>query len=467
MQPTPTIEDVAAYIRVSHEEQKLHGLSLDAQVQRLTEYAAAHGLRIVAWYRDEGVSGRKLIRNRPELQRMIRDAQKHLFQRIIFIKLDRFFRSVAEYHECMKLIEPVTWTATEEKYDMATASGRAFVNMKLTIAELEADQTGERIRLVNDYKVKSGQPLYGSHSLPFCYQVEQVPGSREKRIVKRDAEIMEDLIAFYMENRSIRKTMQYINRKYNKHLWHESISRLLRNELIAGAYRGNPQYCEPYVTREQFDELQRLVAYEPRSGTNEYHYIFSGMFICPECGRHMSGVLIHSKKRDRFGNKYAYRYYRCNFAYRGETCSCKHAISERKAERFMMEGLVTIIARKKSLAMQMQAQREQQQTADVNALRAELDRLNYAWQKGRIRTVEEYDRRYDELAAQIAAAEAPRPDLLTEDYSSLDAFLDEQWKATYVTLDNEHKRAFWRSFIKAIHPLYDPQFTAIRDIDFL
>lgn len=164
---TRKIVRVAAYVRVSTQEQKLHGLSLDAQKQKLQEYADKHGLKIVEWYLDEGVSGRKLIKRRPELQRMIRDAEAGKFDRIIFIKLDRFFRSVAEYHECMKRIDPVLWTATEEKYDLTTANGRAFVNMKLTIAELEADQTGERIDMVNEFKVKTGQPLSGSVKFPW------------------------------------------------------------------------------------------------------------------------------------------------------------------------------------------------------------------------------------------------------------------------------------------------------------
>ena len=143
-------ELVAAYVRVSTQEQKLHGLSLDAQKMKLTEYAEKNNMRIVGWYVDEGVSGRKLIRNRPELQRMIHDAEDGKFQRIIFIKLDRFFQSVAEYHECMKRIAPVVWTTTEEEYDLTTANGRAFVNMKLTIAELEADQTMERECVSNE-----------------------------------------------------------------------------------------------------------------------------------------------------------------------------------------------------------------------------------------------------------------------------------------------------------------------------
>ena len=151
---------IACYIRVSSQEQKLHGLSLDSQRDVLRRYAEKHGLKIVEWYEDEGVSGRKLIRRRPALQRMLNDAKAGKFDRIIFIKLDRYFRSVAEYYECQKILEAnkVTWTATEEKYDLTTANGRYWVTQKLAMAEYEADQTGERINLVNEYKIRTGQP---------------------------------------------------------------------------------------------------------------------------------------------------------------------------------------------------------------------------------------------------------------------------------------------------------------------
>jgi DNA invertase Pin-like site-specific DNA recombinase len=139
---TQYIEEVAAYVRVSTTEQKLHGLSIESQKQKLVEYAENHNMKIVEWYIDEGVSGRKPIAKRPELQRMVLDAEQGHFRRIIFIKLDRLFRSLAEYPEAMKRIDPVIWTATEDKSDLSTANGRAFVNMKLTVEELEADTGG-------------------------------------------------------------------------------------------------------------------------------------------------------------------------------------------------------------------------------------------------------------------------------------------------------------------------------------
>ena len=58
---TSYIEEVAAYVRVSTTEQKMHGISIDAQKQKLKEYAENHNMKIVEWYIDEGVSGRKPI----------------------------------------------------------------------------------------------------------------------------------------------------------------------------------------------------------------------------------------------------------------------------------------------------------------------------------------------------------------------------------------------------------------------
>jgi predicted site-specific integrase-resolvase len=46
------------YIRVSTADQAEHGVSLDAQAERLTAYAKAAGLSVTAVLREEGVTGR-------------------------------------------------------------------------------------------------------------------------------------------------------------------------------------------------------------------------------------------------------------------------------------------------------------------------------------------------------------------------------------------------------------------------
>ena len=209
---------IACYIRVSSQEQKLHGLSLDAQRDALLRYAEKHGLKIVEWYEDEGVSGRKLIRRRPALQRMLNDAKAGKFDRIIFIKLDRYFRSVAEYYECQKILETnkVTWTATEEKYDLTTANGRYWVTQKLAMAEYEADQTGERISLVNEYKIRTGQPLTGAQSLGLAFTVgrDEVTGLKNVIPDPETKELVADLISHFLVHQSVAGTVSHINNKY-------------------------------------------------------------------------------------------------------------------------------------------------------------------------------------------------------------------------------------------------------------
>ena len=265
----------------------------------IKEYAEKHGLKIVEWYMDEGVSGRKRIRNRPELQRMIRDAEAGKFDRIIFIKLDRFFRSVAEYHECMKRIGPVIWTATEEKYDLSTANGRAFVNMKLTICELEADQTGERIDIVNEYKVKTGQPLSGS--MKFCWTIVQV-GER-KRIIKNPetADIMEDLLHHIWTHQSKAATLKYTNSKYDMDMSYDSLSKLLKNTWLYGEYRGNPNYLaeqDRYMTKEDYLKMQEFISRQVKDNAPVRDYIFSGLIKCPCCGKNMKGAAGCSQNRE-------------------------------------------------------------------------------------------------------------------------------------------------------------------------
>ena len=335
-------ERVAAYIRVSTQEQKLHGISLDAQRAKLREFAEKNNMRIVGWYEDEGVSGRKLIRNRPELQRMIQDAEQGKFDRIIFIKLDRFFRSVAEYHECMKRISPVIWTTTEEEYDLTTANGRMLVNMKLTIAELEADQTGERIRIVNEYKVSTGQPLVGTGNLPFGFMVVKDETTGRKRVVHNPDEepILHDIINHYMTHQSKKKALTRLHALYHISMSHEALSRLLENPMLYGSYRDNPAYCEPYIDKETFDKMQDIIKRNIKENTTENRaYLFSGLIRCPHCGRLMKGHIKHKKSKSKKGHILQYKKYRCPIHYGNNSCPFGKVVNESVLERLMLANI--------------------------------------------------------------------------------------------------------------------------------
>ena len=74
----------AAYVRVSHEEQKKHGYSVEAQKTGLQKYANENGYIIVDWYIDEAKSARKKTGKRKEFLRLLEDAKDNKFELIIF-----------------------------------------------------------------------------------------------------------------------------------------------------------------------------------------------------------------------------------------------------------------------------------------------------------------------------------------------------------------------------------------------
>lgn len=444
------VELVAAYVRVSTTEQKLHGLSLDAQKMKLSEYAEKNNMRIVEWYVDEGVSARKLIKNRPELQRMIQDAEKGLFERIIFIKLDRFFRSVAEYHECMKRISPVVWTTTEEEYDLTTANGRMLVNMKLTIAEMEADMAGERVDIVNEYKVSTGQPITGSQ--PFGFTIGTNKDTGKKNVIKDPevSDILDDMIAYFLRYQSKRKTVLYANTKYHLGITYKSITALFGNTMLYGFYRGNPNYCEAYVDKDTFDKMQEILTdrHLRHSGETRVYY-FTGLIKCPCCGRTLKGTVTTQRRKS--GDVYRLKKYRCSFHRIDGRCDFNKVVSENVFERMMLADIEKYLndAKLRSATI-TDAENVQIPQHDIDEIYERIDRLNYSWNTGKIRTVEKYEKDYAELMELLEEAEQERKQVIVKDFSKIEQVLQGGWKEIYNALDDDRKRAFWRSFIHSI-----------------
>lgn len=446
---TMKIERVACYVRVSTQEQKLHGISIDAQKAKLQAYAEKNNMKIVEWYVDEGVSGRKLIRNRPELQRMIKDAEQGRFDRIIFIKLDRFFRSVAEYHECMKRIAPVVWSTTEEQYDLTTANGRMLVNFKLTIAEMEADQGGERIRIVNDYKVQTGQPLSGS--MPLGFKIVTDENTKRKKII-RDPETMDivyDLLDHFIMHQSKRRTMIYLNSKHHITLTNQSLTAFLKNTMLYGAYRDNPHYCEAYISKDTYDSIQEIMKKNIRDNTAKGRdYLFVGLIRCPECGGRLSARIFPLKKN---GKTYYYAKYRCNKHLANHACQFNKVVNESTIERLLLANIEKYIEDAKvrnAKITDSESVKIPKQTLDE--LHEQLDRLNYSWQTGKIRKVETYEKQYADLIFKIEELEAEKEKEAVKDFAKIESIIKAGWKEIYNNLDNAHKRAFWRSFISSI-----------------
>lgn len=158
----PTIEykTCCLYVRCSKEEQAKFGDTIEAQTEDLKEFARQHHLQVVDIYIDEGHTARKKYNKRKEFVRMLHDIELHKFQYIIFTKLDRWFRNISDFYKIQEIFDNngVTWLTALERYEMETTNGRLNVNIRLSVAQDEADRDSDRIKDVFRLKVKKGKP---------------------------------------------------------------------------------------------------------------------------------------------------------------------------------------------------------------------------------------------------------------------------------------------------------------------
>ena len=408
---------VFIYERVSSEEQVKHGYSLDAQHDALVDFCQKHNHVILGEYRDEGISARKPYTKRPAMLQLLQDVETIKPDMILFTKLDRWFRNIKEYYKVQDILDryKVDWKAINEEYDTSTASGRLYVNIKLSIAQDEADRTSERIKDVQSQLIAQGKALGGT--VPIGYAI------KDKRIVfGEDIQITKDAIDHYLLHQSAHATTRFLNDKYGLNLTHTHLLRLLRSPILKGEYRTNTAYCEPLISSEKWDKLQTTIQGNIKHASKKRTYLFTGLIRCPVCGRRMGGCYDGSRK-----------YYRCQQHLYG-TCTMSHIVNEKKVERWLLENIEEDF--KVNVTMKPKQKQE-----DPKKYKDRLNRLNEMYLLGNI-SQKEYRDRSAELQKKIAEL-SKTPALKTQNFRS-------NWKDLYMELDEEHRRLFWRSLISEV-----------------
>lgn len=135
----------AIYIRVSSDRQAQEGDSIPAQRDALRKYIDDHNdLSFAGEYMDDGVSGTR--NDRDELQRLLADVKDGKIDLILATKLDRIYRSIRHYLNFQDTLDRynVNWLAIWEPiYDTSTPQGRLIINQMMSIAQFEAENTGQ------------------------------------------------------------------------------------------------------------------------------------------------------------------------------------------------------------------------------------------------------------------------------------------------------------------------------------
>ena len=433
----------AIYLRVSSDRQSQEGDSIAAQRQALTKYIDDRpDLVLAGEYIDDGISGTKYSQ-RDELQRMLADVEEGKIDLILFVKLDRFFRSVRHYTAAQAILDKhgVGWTAIWEPiYDTTTPQGRLIVNQMMSIAQFEAENTGQRIKQVQAYKVTQGEVISGNP--PYGYRIENkhlVPSETAEGV----------LLAFQTFERtgSINGSLRELAGVPGLPRIQKDFKKMLKNPVYIGKYRDNDHFCEPIIPLPLWERVQELLPINIRSNQRQT-YIFSGLIRCAECG---ASYAANTRRRQRGNYLQIIHQYRCpkHFMRKPALCTNTKVMNENVLERYLIENLSSMIE-KTVVEYEATAKPARDKAARIAKLQGKVDKLKELFINDLI-SLEEYKADKETLTAQIEALQAEAAEEPTVNTEALKQLQGMNFRGIYEGMEPDEKRRFWRAIIKVIH----------------
>ncbi len=169
------------YSRVSTPRQFERGHNIGEYGDRIRSYVDARGWKLAELYVESGESARG-IKNRPQyLAMMKRLRSDDSIDGIIIYKLDRLHRNLRNALRFFDELEKLgkEFVSISDNFDTSTAMGRAMLKIALVFAELESEQTGERVKISMKVAKEKGHHL--SQINPVFWKIDH----EQKDIVPR------------------------------------------------------------------------------------------------------------------------------------------------------------------------------------------------------------------------------------------------------------------------------------------
>ena len=161
-----------AYVRVSSQRQVDEGVSIEAQIKRIREYARYKGMEIEDKdiIIEEGVSGGVPIWERPGGRHLRTRLETGAYPHILTMRLDRMFRLVTD---ALATVDELADSGISlhvvdmdgEAIDTSSSMGRFFLTIMAALAEMERGLVSERTQIGMDQlkatHKKFTQSIYG------------------------------------------------------------------------------------------------------------------------------------------------------------------------------------------------------------------------------------------------------------------------------------------------------------------
>ena len=324
---------VAAYCRVSTEEEEQQG-SFEIQKLYYTEKInSTPEWEVAGIYADDGISGVH-TKKRDGFNQMIQDCKKRKIDLILTKSISRFARNTLDSIQYVRMLKQMGIAVVFEKENINTATMNS--EMILTVLSAFAQAESESI----SQNVARGKRMgykHGKFAFPYGRIIGYRKGADGKpEIIPEQAEIIRLIFNSYLQGDSLQsikaklETAGALTARGNTEWSAQSIQRILQNEkycgdvllqktftedVLTGVHKKNtgqlPQYYienyhEGIVSKQMFREVQtrrnsKSAANQRKRRRGRYNskYALSERLVCGNCGSPYKRVTwnIHGRKQ--------------------------------------------------------------------------------------------------------------------------------------------------------------------------
>lgn len=353
----------ALYARVSTDMQAEKNSSIPAQKDMLVSYAQniLH-VNDYVFFEDPGYTGTNL--NRPAFQNMMERIRNDEFTHLIVFKIDRISRKLLDFAEIYEELKQhkVSFVSLQENFDSSTIMGEAMIKVTLLFAELEVNNTRQRVKTTmvtraEKAKFNGGKYPFGIRKITKNGEVETDPEEYEILQMMFRLFVNRNMTAFSL---AIFLNQSHIPAPKGKIWYADVVQKILSNPIYIGTYIWNrieartqkkrpetewiisKKAYQPILPKPLWEAAQarlrslKLGGYHPAAGLT---HVFSHILICGECGK-----LLSASKYERLRVfPRTYSLYRCNNYMRHLGCRNKIHASDITLGNFVFPYLINLI----------------------------------------------------------------------------------------------------------------------------
>lgn len=245
------------YVRVSTDEQKDFGYSIDDQIRELTSFCEKKSYTIIGVYNDAGHSAKDM--NRPNMQRLIDDIKGKKIDAVVALKLDRisrdsydsqWFKKLCAEHECeIHLVS--------ENYDLTTLSGNMMYGITSLFAEHERKEIGRRTKRGLE---KNKHPNYGTHvhlfsSLIRCPDCNKILSSSMSYKYDKNKKVRKKYFFLYCRNQVCSSKGTY----YNTGKLEAKLIRVLKELTMISIQEKKSLFKPNFSNEDEVEQIEKAI----------------------------------------------------------------------------------------------------------------------------------------------------------------------------------------------------------------